>query len=72
MTLEDLRYLDHRTRSGHASFGQLSCALNPDGTAKASTFFVESPVHQEADFWLCTLRGEADNEDHFFGPTVAA
>lgn len=50
--------------------GQLMCAQRPDRTPILASFCVVNPQHIEGLFWNPAER--AANEDHFFGPTVAA
>lgn len=43
-------------------------ATRADHSPVAATFYVPKPEAIECDFWICTCRDEADNQDHYGDP----
>lgn len=60
-------YGTHAPRTGMAGeVGELrALEVHRDGSPMLSSIMVCPLEAKECDFWLCTLRDEADNEDHF-------
>lgn len=60
---------DIRTGSGSGEIGLLRARrTRADFSPVAASFYVENPEAIECDFWLWSIRIEADNADFFYGP----
>lgn len=67
-------YGTHAIRTGQAGEAGLvkHTRWHSDGKPDLSTMVVLQLVGIECDFWFCTCRESADNDDHFFSPLESA
>lgn len=55
--------MNHAPRTGMSGEVGQVCAGIVHADGRVSQLFVRKPVHIECDFWLCTLREDADNDE---------